>query len=316
MSGYTVFIGDVSLDEFFHASQWPAETGSKIDLYPLGAHTGGMIANAAVVYAALGGTARFLWSMNDSALTRSLCDDLEAQGVDTGLVTHEPGLGDSRNIIVLAHAEHTVMTPTLGLDAIPLDDAAMSVLCAADHVYTAIGDLRALRHGDAAAAHVMAKLGEHGVQIVLDLDVANLRPGDSDLIAATDVLLMNRRGFQRYSSGRPADEVLDSLLAAGIATIVITLGADGCRVTNADQRFEVPGVDVEVVDVTGAGDTFGAAFLHALDRGAGLHAAASFANAAAARAVTSLGARAGVASHDEVVAFATSHGVQFEPIER
>lgn len=155
---YSVFIGDVSLDEFFRADDWPAATGSKIDLYPLGAHTGGMIANAAVVFAALGGTARFLWSMNDSALSRSLLEDLEAQGVDTALVATDPSLADSRNIIVLAHGEHTVMTPTLGLNRIELGDAAMEALCGAQYVYTAIGDLRCLRHGEARAAQVLDRI--------------------------------------------------------------------------------------------------------------------------------------------------------------
>ncbi|HQR80372.1 MAG TPA: hypothetical protein PLT68_09150, partial [Actinomycetota bacterium] len=83
MSDYSVFIGDVALDEFFTASQWPAMPGTKIDLFPLASVTGGMIANAAVVYAALGEDARFLWAMNDGPLTGRLLDDLEAHGVDT-----------------------------------------------------------------------------------------------------------------------------------------------------------------------------------------------------------------------------------------
>lgn len=319
---YSVFIGDVSLDEFFRADDWPAATGSKIDLYPLGAHTGGMIANAAVVFAALGGTARFLWSMNDSALSRSLLEDLEAQGVDTALVATDPSLADSRNIIVLAHGEHTVMTPTLGLNRIELGDAAMEALCGAQYVYTAIGDLRCLRHGEARAAQVLDRIRGAGAQVVLDLDVANVRDGDDELIARTDVLLFNRRGFERYSAGRAGELVTDALMANGTRAVVVTLGVGGCQVADAQQRFAVPGIATDVVDVTGAGDTFGAALLYALNCTADLRAATTFANAAAARAVTSLGARAGAGSPADVVAFARSHGTghlldQFEPtIER
>ena len=45
-----------------------------------------MIANAAAVYAGFGEQTRFLWAMNDGALTQQLLTDLEAQGIDTGLV--------------------------------------------------------------------------------------------------------------------------------------------------------------------------------------------------------------------------------------
>lgn len=312
MSDYSVFIGDVALDEFFRASQWPAAPGTKIDLFPLTSTTGGMIANAAVVYAALGEDARFLWSMNDGSLTRSLLADLEENGVDTGLVTHDPALADSRNFIVLADGEHTVMTPALGLDQIWLDDAAMRALGSAQYVYTAIGDLRSLRHDGRGPAEVMAAVRAAGARIVLDLDVANVRPGDDELISQTDVLLFNRRGFDRYCAQRPAEQVLDLLLTAGTSTIVVTLGAHGARVVDAGHRLEIPGIAAEVVDVTGAGDTFGAAFIHALNLTCDLRAAASFANAAAARAVTGLGARAGAASHAQVVAFAQQHGAQLD----
>lgn len=310
MSDYSVFIGDVSLDEFFRASQWPAAPGTKIDLFPLISATGGMIANAAVVYAALGEDARFLWAMNDGPLTGRLLDDLEAHGVDTALVTRDPALADSRNFIVLADGEHTVMTPALGLDAIALDEAALPVLGSAQFVYTAIGDLRALRCGDAGPAEVMTRVREAGARIVLDLDVANLHPGDDELITRTDILLLNRRGFERYCAQRPAERVLDDLLSHGISTIVVTLGAQGAQVVDAEQRFEVPGIATEVVDVTGAGDTFGAAFIHALNLTADLRAAATFANAAAARAVTSLGARSGATPHAQIVAFAEQHGAR------
>lgn len=309
MSAYSVFVGDVSLDEYFRPSHWPAEAGSKIDLFPLGSYTGGMIANAAVVYAGLGETARFLWSMNDSALSRALLEDLRAHCVDTALVTHDQSLADSRNIIALAHGEHTVMTPALGLDTIALDADAMRTLRAAQYVYTAIGDLRSLRHGSMAAAEVLVEIRRGGAQFVLDLDVANVRDGDEELISQADVLLLNRRGFERYSAGRTSDQVIDDLLGCGISTVVVTRGAEGCLIADRQQRFQTPGIAAEVVDVTGAGDTFGAALIHAMNHTDDLRTAAAFANAAAARAVTALGARAGVATHAEVVDFAVAHGV-------
>ncbi len=305
---YAVFIGDVALDEFFQPSQWPA-TGTKIDLFPLATRTGGMIANAAAVYAGFGESARFLWAMNNSALTDMLLADLQELGVDTSLVVRQAGLADSRNIIVLADGEHTVMTPALGLETIEVTDAAMDVLAAARYVYTAIGDLRSLRHANMSATHVIDTFRRSGARLVLDLDVANLQAGDQDLLARADVLFFNRVGFDRYRGDRRQSQVIEELLAGAAEVVVVTLGAQGCHVASADANFDIAGVPVDTVDVTGAGDTFGAAFIHALNNDPDLHAAATFANAAAARAVTRVGARAGIASHADIVSLLHPHAL-------
>lgn len=50
----------------------------------------------------------------------------------------------------------------------------------------------------------------------------------------------------------------------GIATLCITLGADGCAIYNQDQLSCYAGYPVQVVDTVGAGDAFAAAFLHGM----------------------------------------------------
>jgi sugar/nucleoside kinase (ribokinase family) len=306
--GYSVFVGDVSLDEYFRTDVWPG-SGAKVDMTPIGSHVGGMIANAAAVYAGYGRSVRFLWAMNDGEMSRLLLADLESLGIDTSLVIRDAALADSRNIIVLAQGEHTVLTPALGLETIALTDAALDALRGARYVYTAIGDLRSLRHDGRPATSVVADFRGAGAQLVLDLDVGHVRPGDEALIASADVLLVNRLGFERLRGGRTESETLANLLDGAARVVVVTLGPQGCRVASRSGAFTVPGIAVDPVDVTGAGDTFGASFVHALDVTDDLVAAATFANAAAARAVGSPGGRSGVATEQEVVAFADRHGV-------
>lgn len=305
---YSVFVGDVALDEFFRAPAWPT-AGTKMDITPVGTYVGGMIANAAAVYASLGESVRFVWSMNGSDLTTRLLADLEQHGIDTSLVVRDDALADSRNIIVLADGDHTVLTPALGLVTIDLTDAAVDALRGAQNVYTAIGDLRSLRHGGRGAGEVIADVRAAGARLVLDLDVAPLLPGDEALVALADLLLVNRVGFERLRAGRSPEATVAALLDGAASVVVVTLGAEGCRVHTRAGGFAVPGLPVEPVDVTGAGDTFGAALVHALNVTDDLRAAAGFANAAASRAVTLLGARSGVAAHADVLAFMRAHGL-------
>jgi sugar/nucleoside kinase (ribokinase family) len=305
---FSVFVGDVALDEYFRSDTWPG-SGEKVDITPMGSYVGGMIANAAAVYAGYGESTKFLWAMNDGELARFLLADLESLGIDTSLVVRDPALADSRNIIVLADGEHTVLTPVLGLDTIELTDAALEGLCDAQYVYTAIGDLRALRHRGQDAMSVIAHFRGSGAQLVLDLDVGNLRPGDDRLVSAADIVLVNRLGFERLRSGRTESEAISHLLGGGAVTVVVTLGPQGCRVASSSGEFIVPGLVVDPVDVTGAGDTFGASFVHALNTTEDLLDAATFANAAAARAVSVAGGRSGVATEQAVLSFAREHGL-------
>ena len=50
---YAVYVGDVALDEYYRTPRWPS-VADKVEVQTLEAIPGGMIANAACVYAALG----------------------------------------------------------------------------------------------------------------------------------------------------------------------------------------------------------------------------------------------------------------------
>lgn len=71
--------------------------------------------------------------------------------------------------------------------------------------------------------------------------------------------------------------------------LVVTRGARGCTVYTADARLDVPGVPVEAVDTTGAGDCFLAGFALGLLRELPLARCAEIANGFGAQAVTQVG---------------------------
>ena len=305
--GDAIFIGDVAFDEYFGVDDWPA-LGDKVWAEPREAELGGMIANAASVHAALGGSTRFLTTMNDGALSRRLLAELNGQGIDTGLCLVDDTLADSRCLIFLAADQHVVITPRIGDQRFELDDAAFATLGAARSIYSSIGDLRRLRFGSRSPVEIVRALSAAGARVVLDLDVADLEPGDRALIGATDICFVNRIGFERLAAGQAPETVAAELLAGGMSQLIVTLDADGCIVHNGDGQTAVGGIAATVVDVTGAGDTFCSAFLFAFDRSGDPAIAAQFANGAGARATESHGARSGVASVGDVLDYLSAAG--------
>jgi ribokinase len=78
--------------------------------------------------------------------------------------------------------------------------------------------------------------------------------------------------------------------------VIVTLGKEGALYSNGERIVRVPGFSSNVVDTTGAGDTFNGALAHQLIQGMKFSEAVAFANAAASLSVEKFGAQNGMPS--------------------
>ena len=85
--------------------------------------------------------------------------------------------------------------------------------------------------------------------------------------------------------------VVDALLAHGVPSVVLTVGARGALVVDGSGTTLVPSPRVEAVDTTGAGDAFVGALAYRLSEGDGLVEAARLAARVGAYAVRGSGAQ-------------------------
>ena len=106
----------------------------------------------------------------------------------------------------------------------------------------------------------------------------------ADVIAPT--LAEGRMITGKHSTG----DVLRALHEMGPSVIALTQDKDGAVVSMAGQVALCDGIDVPVIDPTGAGDTFAAALVVALQRGMSLGDMALFCNCAGTLVVTKRGA--------------------------
>lgn len=82
--------------------------------------------------------------------------------------------------------------------------------------------------------------------------------------------------------------------------LIITLGSSGARYFNGEKHVIVEGFKTEVVDTTGAGDTFNGALAYGIVEGFDLQKAVKFANAAGSLSVEKFGAQGGMPSREQV----------------
>lgn len=300
MAEYAVFIGDVALDEYYEAARWPG-IKEKISVETMPPKFGGMIANAACVYASMGHETRFCSLLNSGAVSQTLLKNLQQSGLDTSLVLFDDSLPDSKTIIILAEGEHTVFIPAMHVDEIEITPAQLEILAGAKYIYSTAVEVQHLRCGTMDSTEVMAYARRHGAKVVYDLDVGYLEKEEERHYRQLDIAIFNEAGIASYRGARSEEQAVRDLLGHGIEAVVVTRAEQGCNVYTKANHFAAPALKSEVVDVTGAGDTFCASFLHAWDKTGDFAYAARFANTAAGICVEGEGARAGAVGEAAVL---------------
>ena len=130
----------------------------------------------------------------------------------------------------------------------------------------------------------------------------------AELLRLVSILTPNESEAEFLSGIRVRDQssaarAADRLLARGLRTVIITLGANGALVATRDSKQLLPGIRVKAVDCTAAGDVFNGALAVAISEGKSLFDAVRFANAAAAISVTRPGAQPSAPQRKEIDAF-------------
>lgn len=112
----------------------------------------------------------------------------------------------------------------------------------------------------------------------------------NDVIGLCDICLPSYDDVLAITGLSDPDALVDHCLRRGAKTVALKLGAEGALVADATQRLRIAPHPCRPLDATGAGDTFGGAFVARLVAGDGLEAAARYAAVAAALSTEGYGA--------------------------
>ncbi|WP_171208145.1 MULTISPECIES: carbohydrate kinase [unclassified Ruegeria] len=237
-------------------------------------HSGGAVFNTAIALGRLGAPVGLLTGLSTDMFGQQLAAALQASHVETSHVIQS----DRPTTLAFVqlkdgHASYNFVDENTAGRMLRPEDMPRQLPGAISALYFGGISLACEPCADAYAA----LLEQHGADRAVMLD-PNIRPGFikdqtryrtrlNRMIAQADIVKVSDEDLDWIIPGpETLDEKVPLLLQAGPAVVIVTRGAEGATGYLADGRqTSVPVEPVKVVDTVGAGDTFNAGVLAALE---------------------------------------------------
>jgi sugar/nucleoside kinase (ribokinase family) len=290
-----LIIGRSCVDHLAIIDQFPAEDQKA----PLSAKTiegGGQGGTAACCIARLGGKVVYVGKLGDDAEGRFCRERLETFGVDTRCVATVPGgCTPVAYIMVTPGGKRTIIYEHNALPPIEIDarlrrliDQTQVILLDPETTYL---------------APALQKNEQSSYRIVYDAE--RPRPGIEAMMQVADDFIppISFLDIDYEPAKLPVGAVamLDQFRRRLKGRLIVTMGAYGALYFDRQRLYRVPAAAVEVVDTTGAGDNFHAAFALAMARDYQLDEAVKLAVAVASLSCRGLGGRLGLPTWEEAI---------------
>lgn len=296
-----IVFGSVNLDLSVPVRQAPGP-GETVLGGALLMGAGGKGANQAHAARRYGAAVALVGAVGDDSLAASALASLETAGVDLTAVRRIPGMRTGAALITLeSQGENRIVVAPGANDAACADDVSDAALDAAKVLLLQIEVPTAQSGALARRAHA------RGCRVMLN--AAPMPAGDALDMEAIDVVIVNRIELDQLAdaSGLAADVPQARALALARrrrCDVLLTLGHEGALLaTQGGAVHAVPGHRIDVVDSTGAGDTFAGVYAAACAEGQDIAAALLAANAAAALCCMRRGAQDAQPARVEIDAF-------------
>lgn len=304
-------MGSLNMDLVVQTPKVPA-AGETLAAQSFQTIPGGKGANQALAAARLsaqGGQVRLVGRVGADGFGAQLRQNLSAEGVDVTDVRPLEGVSTGVALIIVEPSgqNRILIVPGANGQLAPQDVEALEGLIASAGILVLQFEIpiltveRAIQLANAAGVPVL-------------LNPAPAYPVSPDLLAGVDILVINEveggllSGVPISGVGQ-AQAAGQKLLRGRTRLVVVTLGEKGAVAVTPQGAQYIPAFAVQAVDTTAAGDTFIGGLAVSLLQEQALPHCLAFASAAAALAVTRVGAQSSIPCLAEVEAFLRARGL-------
>jgi sugar/nucleoside kinase (ribokinase family) len=257
--------------------------------------SGGSAANTAACLASLGASVEFTGKVRNDGLGEVFMHDIRAAGVRFEVPPSNSGPGTGRCLVMVTPDAEKTMCTNLGAGALlSPDDLDEKAIATARVVYLE-GYLCGKPETDPAVDRAVAIARAQGTLVALSGSdpawVELMRARLDALLDRVDIFFANEAEACGLTGAATVESALN-ILSRRCPTVALTLGPQGSIVAQGSDVVSVPAAPVtQVVDTTGAGDSYAAGFLCGMVRQYGPEKSARLGALAAAEIVSHLGAR-------------------------
>ncbi|MFX1280353.1 MAG: carbohydrate kinase family protein [Promethearchaeota archaeon] len=302
-------IGEVVVDWVSRIPRFP-KPDEKIDALSEDYFSGGVTANYLVAVSRLGTKSGFIGAVGEDYYGKFLIEDFKKERVDTSFTLEKSEFKTPVNFIFICNGEKTIIqSPHMQITKISVSDLPESYIVNSKLLHTTIIHQKITERAISIA-------NEHDVKISIDLESQIAQRGWKNLkhlLLNADVLIPNKEGAKTITGCKTPEDCANELINRGIPIVIITLGCDGALLTTPKVQKIIPSFNIKnVVDTTGAGDTFNGAFSVAYwINNWDLEKSIKYANAAASLKIQKLGARTGMPYKNELKSYILESSTNF-----
>lgn len=291
---FFLVVGDAAVDQMYFVGEFP-EAGSEVAAQRALMEPGGSGGTAAVVLARLGNPTRIATRVGTGPFAELALRNLRAAGVDTALVQYDGQMQTSSvTLIVTPDGQRTMISAAGASRQLDVRELKTAHVADCDALVMSAYSLIGGRQREYSSRTLELAM-EHRLTTFVDLGTGAVRALRGRLIEqlrGVDYLLMNEHELRLLSGGSSISDSVARLRRHGLEQLVVKVGEMGSIVVTPELNELVEAHEVDaVVDSTGAGDYYTAAFAHAVMNGYDLVTAARMGNVAGALNVGKIGAQ-------------------------
>ncbi|MDA2935064.1 PfkB family carbohydrate kinase, partial [Acidobacteria bacterium AH-259-D05] len=247
-------LGLNAVDWIYLLPHYPSHS-TKVQIDKIYRHGGGQVATASALCARYDLKVRYVGRVGDDKVGELSLRDLQKEPMDLSCVQTVPGASSQFAVILVDRptGERTILWDR--------DSKLLYREGELKRNWVVQGQLLHLDGHDQSASIQAARWAkEVGMKVSLDID--KVQSGVEELLSLTDFLIPSVNFVQEFSANQDWREGLFALSQHTSGFVGVTRGKEGAAALWKGSVIEVPGITVDAVDTTGAGDVFHGAFLY------------------------------------------------------
>ena len=300
-----VALGDLNCDLILVELENPPVPNREILAQSYNLTLGGSTGIFAAVSGGLGAKVGFVGLLGRDYFGDFLHARLAEYGVDTGGIRRERDILTGLTVSLVREGERALVTVLGSIAGLRSEDLPWDYIRQGRHLHLASYYLQTCLRPEIGG--ILAAARQAGMTTSLDPGWDPREEWDWPAVAAllpdVDIFLPNETEALHLIGTADINAALAAMLAAGAGIVAVKQGAEGAIAGRGAERVKAPPLRINVVDTTGAGDSFDAGFVHAYLQGNDLASCLGFANASGALAACRVGGADGAPTADDVISF-------------